>query len=251
MSFPPNVANFKAQFNREFIYGASLDTVQDNDIQRAINETSIAFNPCLWDGTTPLGTTTELNIAYLYLSAHYLTLNIQGAGGLSAVPRGRGVKSAGGGSIQTKSVGSVSVAYAISEDIAKSPILGQYMRTDFGQKYLMLITPRLVGNVGIVSGQSYSPAVFNTVIAPLQITTTACASATHNVSYAQVIHATGGVGQYTWTVSSGALPTGLTLAPLTGIISGTPTVAGTYYFQILVTDIMGNTSSMNYQVVVA
>lgn len=251
MSFPPSVADFKAQFTREFVYGTSLATVQDNDIQRAINETSISFNPGLWDGQTPLGSTTELNIAYLYLSAHYMTLNIQGAGGLSSVNRGRGVKSTGGGTIQTKSVGSVSLTYVIPEDVQNSPILGQYMRTDFGQKYLALLAPRLVGNVAIVAGAAFSPAVFNSVIAPLQINTKSLAGGTHSVAYAATVNATGGVGQYTWTISSGTLPTGLTIAPLTGIISGTPTVAGTYYFEVQVMDIMGNTSVMNYQVVIA
>lgn len=251
MSFPPSVADFKSQFNREFAYGTSLATIQDNDIQRAINEAAISFNPGLWDGHTALGQTTELNIAYLYLAAHYMTLNIQGAGGLSSVNFGRGVKSTGGGTIQTKSVGSVSIAYAIPDDVAKSPILGQYMRTDFGQKYLTLLAPRLVGNVGIVSGQSFSPAVFNTVISPLQITTLSLAGGTDSVPYAATIVATGGVGQYTWTVNSGALPTGLSLGIQSGVVSGTPSLAGTYYFQILVTDIAGNTSTMNYQVVIA
>lgn len=251
MSFPPSVTDFKTQFNREFLYGTSLAQVQDNDIQRAINEASIMFNPALWDGTTALGSTTELNIVYLYVCAHYLVLNIQGAGGLSSVNRGRGVKSTGGGTIQSKSVGSVSLTYVIPQDIQNSPILGQFMRTDFGQKYLALLAPRLVGNVQVVSGEAYSPAVFNTVIAPLQITTLSLAGGTHLVAYSQTIRATGGVGQYTWTRVSGTLPTGLTLAPQTGILSGTPSAAGTYYFEVLVTDIMGNTAAMNYQVIIA
>ena len=251
MGFPPSVTDFKAQFNREFVYGTSLDTVQDADIQRSINEASVTFNPELWDGQTALGSTTELNIVYLYVCAHYMVLNIQGAGGLSSVNKGRGVKSSGGGTIQTKSIGSVSLTYVIPEDIQNSPLLGQFMRTDFGQKYLCLLWPRLVGNVALVSGQSYSPAVFNTVIAPLQITTTTIAGGTHNVAYSQTIQATGGVGQYTWTKQSGTLPTGLSLGALTGIVSGTPTVAGTYYFEVLVTDVMGSTAFMNYQVIIA
>ena len=251
MSFPPSVSDFKTQFSREFLYGTSLAQVQDNDVQRAINEASITFNPGLWDGVTPLGSTTELNIVYLYVAAHFLVLNIQGAGGLAPINRGRGVKSSGGGTIQTKSVGSVSIAYVIPDDIAKSPILGQFMRTDYGQKYLAMLAPRLVGNVGLVSGQSCSPAVFNSVIQPLQITTLSLAAGTHAVPYSQTLKATGGVGQYTWTKYSGTLPAGLTLAPSTGILSGTPTTATTYYFQVIVTDIMGNQAQMNYQVVIA
>lgn len=240
-------------FNREFDYGASRAQVQDNDIQRAINETSVSFNPGLWD-SSPIGATTEQNIAYLYLAAHYMTLNIQGAGGLASVNRGRGVKSSGGGTIQTKSIGSVSITYAIPDYVQNSAVLGQYMRTDFGQKYLALLAPRIVGNVAVVSGAS--PAnigeIFNAInIPPLQINTLACAGGTHNVAYAQVLNANGGVGQYVWTITSGSLPTGLTIASLTGIISGTPTVAGTYYFEVTVTDIMGNTAVQNYQVVIA
>ena len=251
MSYPPSVSDFQAQFNREFVYGTSLKTVQTADIQRAINEAGMTFNPGLWDGQTQLGSTTELNIAYLYVAAHYLTLNIQGAGGLSSVNMGRGVKSSGGGTIQSKAIGSVNITYVIPDHIANSPILGQFMRTDFGQKYLCLLTPRLVGNVVVVSGTPFSPAVFNQILQPLQITTSSIPGGTHAVAYSQTVLATGGVGAYTWTVKSGTLPTGLSIGPQTGVISGTPSAAGTYYFELLVTDIMGNTAFMNYQVVIA
>jgi len=46
----------------------------------------------------------------------------------------------------------------------------------------------------------------------------------------------GGVAPYNWTMLYGALPLGLTLDPLTGIISGTPTTAGIYNFSVLITD---------------
>ncbi len=49
------------------------------------------------------------------------------------------------------------------------------------------------------------------------------------------ITATGGVGPYTFAVTSGALPAGLTLTPA-GVLSGTPTVAGTYVFDVTATD---------------
>jgi hypothetical protein len=37
----------------------------------------------------------------------------------------------------------------------------------------------------------------------------------------------------TWSINSGALPTGLTLDPASGLISGTPTTPGTFTFEVL------------------
>lgn len=51
--------------------------------------------------------------------------------------------------------------------------------------------------------------------------------------------ATGGTPPYTYAVTAGALPPGLTLNPATGELSGLPTVAGPYSFSITVTDSSG------------
>ena len=48
--------------------------------------------------------------------------------------------------------------------------------------------------------------------------------------------ATGGVAPYTWSISSGSLPAGLSLNSSTGTISGTPTTAGLSSFTIQVAD---------------
>jgi len=47
---------------------------------------------------------------------------------------------------------------------------------------------------------------------------------------------TGGTPPYTWTVTAGSLPTGLSISSSTGYITGTPTVAGTYNFTVQVAD---------------
>jgi len=49
------------------------------------------------------------------------------------------------------------------------------------------------------------------------------------------LQATGGTPSYTWSKASGSLPTGLSLST-GGVISGTPTVTGTFSFTIKVTD---------------
>ncbi len=70
--------------------------------------------------------------------------------------------------------------------------------------------------------------------------------------YSETITASGSTAlPYTFAVSSGALPTGLILDPLTGEITGTPTVFGTFNFTITATDTDGCFGSRAYTVVIA
>lgn len=71
------------------------------------------------------------------------------------------------------------------------------------------------------------------------ITTTSLPNGQVNVSYGTVVRAEGGAVPYTWSVSSGVLPQGLVLNPLSGAISGIPTQAGSFSFLIQVTDANG------------
>ena len=68
----------------------------------------------------------------------------------------------------------------------------------------------------------------------LAIATSALPSGTDGTAYSQTLQATGGTPSYTWSITSGSLPSGLTLAA--GMISGTPTASGTFNFTVMVTD---------------
>ena len=70
---------------------------------------------------------------------------------------------------------------------------------------------------------------------PLKITTTTLPNGTVNVLYSQFLQATGGTPPYTWSVSAGSLPTGLSLTS-TGNITGTPTQLGTSSFTVQAQD---------------
>jgi hypothetical protein len=71
------------------------------------------------------------------------------------------------------------------------------------------------------------------------------------VAYASVgLSATGGVQPYTWTISDGQLPAGLTLAS-DGTVSGTPTSAGTFAFTVQVVDAGSSTATIPGSVPIA
>lgn len=73
-----------------------------------------------------------------------------------------------------------------------------------------------------------------------------------STAYNATISASGGVGPYTFAVTSGTLPAGLTLNSTTGVISGTPTIIGIYNFTITSTDTnSSDTGSRGYSVVVS
>jgi hypothetical protein len=91
-------------------------------------------------------------------------------------------------------------------------------------------------------GQKAGPATISITIAnplPLSITTSALPTASVATAYSGSLQATGGVAPYTWTITQGLLPSGLTFASLSngsGQISGTPVLTTTATLTVQVTD---------------
>jgi len=80
--------------------------------------------------------------------------------------------------------------------------------------------------------------------APLAIVAPSLANGMVNVPYSASLSssASGGTPPYQWAIEAGALPPGLSLSS-TGVISGTPTTAGSYSFTVEATDGSGATAS--------
>ena len=73
------------------------------------------------------------------------------------------------------------------------------------------------GNSMSTAGPDPSPQV--------KISTTSLPTAQLGTAYSTTLTATGGVPPYTWSLTSGSLPAGLTLNASTGAITGTPSAA--------------------------
>lgn len=69
--------------------------------------------------------------------------------------------------------------------------------------------------------------------------------------YSVDLNATGGIGTVTFAVSAGTLPAGLTLNASTGVISGTPSAAGTSNFTVTATFSGGGEGEADYSIVIA
>ncbi len=101
-------------------------------------------------------------------------------------------------------------------------------------------------NIGLAEIQ-----VFGNLSPTLAVTTTSPPSGSTGTSYSQLISGTGGQPPYTWSITSGTLPTGLTLAASTGSISGTPTATGTNTFTVQVLDASLSTATKSLSITIS
>jgi hypothetical protein len=101
-----------------------------------------------------------------------------------------------------------------------------------------LFTVTLADSTGLTVQQQ-----LNISIGALTITSGASFSAMAGTAFSQTLTANGGATPYTWSISSGTLPAGLQLNAASGVISGTPTAAGTANFTVVVTDAQKTTAT--------
>ncbi|GAA3200069.1 fibronectin type III domain-containing protein [Actinocorallia longicatena] len=100
------------------------------------------------------------------------------------------------------------------------------------------------------SGKSDSRAATLTVSASPRLTFDPPPAGQVGVPYDLALTKSGGTGPFVWEVSAGALPAGLSLDPATGVLSGTPTTAGTSAFTVRLTDSFGQSDTRPVNLVV-
>ena len=70
----------------------------------------------------------------------------------------------------------------------------------------------------------------------VEVATTSLPNGMVNGAYSATLAATGGTTPYTWSIVGGFLPPGLSLDPVAGALSGTPSAYGVFNFTVQVSD---------------
>jgi len=147
------------------------------------------------------------------------------------MPYSASLRAAGGSGARTWSV----IAGTLPNGLSLNPATGTISGT-----------PTATGNsnftVSVADSGTPTKSVMTTLsisvaaVAPLLAVANSLPNGNIGGPYDAVLTAAGGKVPYTWTVAAGALPTGLTLAPSTGTITGTPNTTGSFTFTMQVTD---------------
>jgi len=137
----PTIANFKAQFFRDFPYGTDPSvSVLDQDILNAYNLVDLSMNQDLWDSQI------DFTMGYLLYAAHFLVLSLRNSS--------QGLNGQWNWAQNNKSVGAVSEGFQIPQRIIDNPELMMLTKTQYGGLYLQLILPRLCGQMFSVYGRT-------------------------------------------------------------------------------------------------
>ncbi len=98
------------------------------------------------------------------------------------------------------------------------------------------ITVKVTDSAGGTATKTFTLSIVAPNTQPLSISIQTLPAGTVGTAYNASLAAMGGTGAKTWSISSGTLPTGLSLNAASGGISGTPTAAGTSTFTVQVQD---------------
>jgi hypothetical protein len=208
----------------------SAGSVTSNTATLTVNATvpTVNFSPTsLTFGDQTVGTSS---------SAEFVTFTNTGAGTL------------------TIGTASITVDFSSTGQGTCSSSLAAGASCTMGVKFTPTATGTRTGTLTVYDNASSAPQVValagTGVPAPLTIATTSVQGGTVGQAYSTQLNAAGGTSPYTWSVSSGSLSTGLSLSAA-GVISGTPTTAGSSTFTATVTDASSQTIGSSFTLTVA
>jgi hypothetical protein len=132
--------------------------------------------------------------------------------------------------VLTEGVNDATTAANLTEGAWSKGLLAEYACSEYGTVPSWMPT-----YYSLISGSSPVTSAPN-------INTTTLATGTVDTTYSQTLAANGGTAPYTWTITSGTLPSGLSLSS-NGVISGTPDTGVDPSIVFKVTDSNGATAS--------
>jgi hypothetical protein len=160
----------------------------------------------------------------------YAPPDVTSVGPPASVEPGLPVTLSGYGLVDVTSADFGSTPATITSETADSLSLGVPLSLSLGSQPITLTNPD--GSTVVSFSTVADPAVSTSLLPPGQ----------YDIAYSEPLAITGGAGPFTYALTSGALPVGLSLAS-SGVISGTPTRAGGAAFGVKVTDANGVSSS--------
>ena len=139
--------------------------------------------------------------------------------------------------VLTQGVNDAATAANLTEGAWSKGLLAEYACIEYGTVPSWMPT-----YYSLISGSSPVTSAPN-------INTTTLATGTVDIAYSQTLAANGGIAPYTWTITSGTLPSGLILSS-NGIISGTPDTGVDPSIVFKVTDSNGATASQSLSITI-
>jgi hypothetical protein len=195
-----------------------------------------SFTITVTDSETPTAKTATANLSLVVNPALSVTTTTLPPGVIGTVYPGATLAAAGGITPYTWSVTTGSLPAGLSLNSSTGAISGTPTGTFTGT---VSFTVTATDNESPTKQTASANLSIVISAPPLKVTTTSLAGGSVGTVYGnQTLQATGGITPYSWAVTTGSLPAGLSLNAATGVISGTPTgtFVGTDSFTVTVTD---------------
>lgn len=179
------------------------------------------------------------------------TITVSGACSFTIAPTSASIAAAGAAGTVNVTAGAGCAWTATSNSSFITIVAGAAGSGNGTVSYSVAANPSTTPRTGTVTiaGQTLTITQAGASCAPIVIAPATLGAMTQGVAFSAPLSASGGTAPYSFTVSSGSLPAGLTLSAA-GLLSGTPTTPGTVTFSARATDAGGCAADMAYTVTV-